>query len=405
MPYIGRGPELGVRSRFIYTATANQTSFTGNDDAGISLAYTDTLYMDVYQNGVLLVPATDYAATTGTSVVLVQGASADDTVELLVFDIFSVADSVSAKDGGSFAGNVGMGGTLSVTGNTTVGGTLGVTGASTLTGSLDVGTSTSGIINLKGGSTTSPQMRFFDGGTARARIGVPTGETYLSLSGSDTLAADVSIASDGKVGIGVTAPSCIFHASAGSSDSGLVDIARFENEGTSVNDGPRIQLTAGTSVRGAGMGALGDSLNSAHLVFHAGGNTERFRIASNGDLTGTDTSISSNSDERLKKDIEDYSYSMGIFKQYKPKSFNWKNPEPHGNKVNQKGFLAQDIKKLDEQWVGEIDLNRDSLDCDLITENSDGKRQVLTSKFGEKDAMYISIIQQLEARLAALEAK
>jgi hypothetical protein len=87
--------------------------------------------MDVYQNGVLLVPATDYAASTGTSVVLVQGASVDDTVELLVFDIFSVADSVSAKDGGSFAGNVGMGGTLSVTGNTTVGGTLGVTGVLT----------------------------------------------------------------------------------------------------------------------------------------------------------------------------------------------------------------------------------------------------------------------------------
>jgi len=106
MPYIGRGPELGVRSRFIYTATANHTSFSGNDDAGISLAYTDTLYMDVYQNGVLLVPATDYAATTGTSVVLVQGASVDDTVELLVFDIFSVADSVSKKDGGAFSGNL-----------------------------------------------------------------------------------------------------------------------------------------------------------------------------------------------------------------------------------------------------------------------------------------------------------
>jgi len=136
MPYIGRGPELGVRSRFIYTATANQTSFSGNDDAGISLAYTDTLYMDVYQNGVLLVPATDYAASTGTSVVLVQGASVGDTLELLVHDIFSVADSVSAKDGGSFAGNVGMGGTLSVTGNTTVGGTLGVTGAVTLSTKL-----------------------------------------------------------------------------------------------------------------------------------------------------------------------------------------------------------------------------------------------------------------------------
>jgi len=106
MPYIGRGPGFGVRSRFIYTATAGQTSFSGNDDAGISLAYTDTLYIDVYQNGVLLVPATDYASTTGTSVVLVQGASVGDTVEMVVYDIFSVADAVSAKDGGTFSGTI-----------------------------------------------------------------------------------------------------------------------------------------------------------------------------------------------------------------------------------------------------------------------------------------------------------
>ena len=131
MPYIGRGSDFGVRSRFIYTATAGQTTFSGNDDAGITLAYTDTLYMDVYQNGVLLVPATDYAASTGTSVVLVQGASVDDTLELLVHDIFSVADAVSAKDGGSFSGNVGMGGTLAVTGAVTLSTKLATTNLAT----------------------------------------------------------------------------------------------------------------------------------------------------------------------------------------------------------------------------------------------------------------------------------
>jgi len=73
-------------------------------------------------------------------------------------------------------------------------------------GNATIGTNTGGIINLKGGSTTSPQVRFFDGGTGRARIGVPTGQTYLSLSGSDTLAADVMIDSDGRVGIGTTNP-------------------------------------------------------------------------------------------------------------------------------------------------------------------------------------------------------
>ena len=41
------------------------------------------LYLDVYQNGVLLKPGTDYTATTGTTVVLVTGASLNDVVEMV----------------------------------------------------------------------------------------------------------------------------------------------------------------------------------------------------------------------------------------------------------------------------------------------------------------------------------
>jgi len=116
MAYIGTSPSNGVRRRFVYEATASQTSFSGNDENGITLTYVDSLYLDVYQNGVKLKAGDDYTATTGTSVVLAVGASADDVVEMVAFDVFSVNDSVSAKDGGSFAGNVGMGGTLAVTG-------------------------------------------------------------------------------------------------------------------------------------------------------------------------------------------------------------------------------------------------------------------------------------------------
>jgi hypothetical protein len=116
MAYIGTSPANGVRRKHTYTATAGQTSFSGNDDNGVSLVYVDTEYLDVYQNGVKLVAVSDYASTTGTSVVLVQGASVDDIVEIIAFDIFSVADTVSAGSGGSFGGNVGMGGTLAVTG-------------------------------------------------------------------------------------------------------------------------------------------------------------------------------------------------------------------------------------------------------------------------------------------------
>jgi len=117
MAYLGTSPSNGVRRRFVYTATANQTSFSGNDDNGTSLVYVDVAYLDVYQNGVKLKSVSDYASTTGTSVVLVQGASADDVVEIISFDVFSIGDTVSAADGGSFGGNIGIGGTLSVTGN------------------------------------------------------------------------------------------------------------------------------------------------------------------------------------------------------------------------------------------------------------------------------------------------
>ena len=119
MAYIGTSPANGVRRKHTYTATAGQTSFSGADDNNVTLTYVDTEYLDVYQNGVKLVAVSDYASTTGTSVVLVQGASVDDTVEIIVFDVFSVADTVSAGSGGNFAGNVGMGGTLNVTGDST----------------------------------------------------------------------------------------------------------------------------------------------------------------------------------------------------------------------------------------------------------------------------------------------
>jgi len=123
MAYIGTSPSNGVRRRFVYEATANQTSFSGNDESGITLTYVDSLYLDVYQNGVKLKAGDDYTATTGTTVVLVQGASADDVLEMVSFDVFSVNDSVSASAGGSFAGNVGMGGTLLVSGDVTIGDT------------------------------------------------------------------------------------------------------------------------------------------------------------------------------------------------------------------------------------------------------------------------------------------
>ena len=98
MTYIGRSPSVGVRSRFQYQASAGQTSFSGSDANSLVLSYNDTLYMDVYQNGILLVPGDDYTATTGTTMVLVQAASLNDIVEMVVYDVFSVANSFTKTE-------------------------------------------------------------------------------------------------------------------------------------------------------------------------------------------------------------------------------------------------------------------------------------------------------------------
>ena len=108
MPYIGKSPDFGVRNRFVYQATASQTSFSGSDGDAKTLSYTDSLYMDVYQNGVLLKPGTDYAATTGTSVVLVTAASLNDIVEMVVYDTFAISSSYTKTESATrypFKGN------------------------------------------------------------------------------------------------------------------------------------------------------------------------------------------------------------------------------------------------------------------------------------------------------------
>lgn len=98
---------------------------------------------------------------------------------------------------------------------------------------------------------------------------------------STTLKVD---SSNNRVGIGDASPTTALHVATGTNSSGLIDVIRLENSGTSANDGPRIQLTAGDSTSGAGIGALGVSLNSAHLVFHSGGNNERMRLDNLGRL-------------------------------------------------------------------------------------------------------------------------
>ena len=76
--------QTAVWKEYDYTATSNQTTFSGSDDNSNTLSYVPN-FIQVFLNGILLDPATDYTATTGSSVVLASGATAGDLVQISTF--------------------------------------------------------------------------------------------------------------------------------------------------------------------------------------------------------------------------------------------------------------------------------------------------------------------------------
>ena len=156
MAYIGKGLDNGVRNQFIFAATQGQTAFSGADSDGKTLAISDILYTDCFQNGVKLEPTTDYTVTL-TSLTLVNAASLNDVVDIVSFDIFAVPDTVPASTGGAFAGGISattgtFSGALSSTG-------IDVTGAVTAEGLTVDGSAVSAVLLTTDSYTSGTEFK------------------------------------------------------------------------------------------------------------------------------------------------------------------------------------------------------------------------------------------------------
>ena len=168
MPYIGKSPHFGVRNRFIYTATGDETSKSGADDNGATLTFTDGAYVDVYLNGVLLKPDTDYVTTTANTIGSLSALSTSDILEVIVYDVFSVSDTVSATSGGTFSGAVVAGSTLDMNGTELI---LDADGDSSITADTD------DTINFKAGG--SDRLTINSSGD----VDIETGDIFFSTAG------------------------------------------------------------------------------------------------------------------------------------------------------------------------------------------------------------------------------
>jgi len=87
--------QTAIWKEYVYTATTNQTSFSGSDDNSQTLSYVAG-YLQVFLNGVLLDNGTDYTATNGTTVTLVNGAASGDLIQIATFvKVLGTGDAVT----------------------------------------------------------------------------------------------------------------------------------------------------------------------------------------------------------------------------------------------------------------------------------------------------------------------
>ena len=89
-------------------------------------------------------------------------------------------------------------------------------------------------------------------------------------------------------------------------------------------------------------------------------------------------------------------------KKYETKIFDWKNPIVHGEREQQIGFIAQEVEVFEPRFIRDHQITEEENPDYEYVKDTDGV--IKTSKLGEKDAMYISVINQLITRIEILEA-
>jgi hypothetical protein len=333
---------------------------------------------------------------------------------------------------------------------------------------LSIGYSSNGMFS--GGATQLglTQNAYLDSGINWIYTTTNPASQYTQASGVHTWRSAASgtagTAISFNTGMTLNASGVLGVTNTGANGSGAVNAITITNPGTSAGDGPRLMFLSGTSTTGGcAIAGSGVALNSADMLFYAGGNTERMRIDTSGSLlinktsraadesfgitgklnsqcvqlvspttggydqinfrnpngqvgligsSGSSTSYGTSSDYRLKENIAPMTGALAKVAQLKPVTYKWKIDSTDGE-----GFIAHELAEVCPSAVsGEKDAVETYLD-DESNEQTRIKPQgidtsflvaTLTAAIQELKAIndtQTTTITALTARIVALEAK
>lgn len=286
----GGSQQSGVWTEYVYTATSNQTTFSGSDDNSQTLSYV-TGYLQVFLNGVLLDNGTDYTANNTTSVVLVNAANSGDLVQISTFvKVLGTAD-ISVD---TFSGN-------------------GSTTAFTLSENPDVEENIQVYIDgvYQEQSTYSVSTNTLTFSTAPANgttVEVSIGTRNVTLQNLEDLSmtGDLSLVDNKKLLIGTGNDLEIYHDGANSIIKDAGDGHVQVRSGTFTVGNAALSKTSALFSSGAGQVFYHN--NSARLSTTAAGASVTGDLVVSGDLTvqGTNTTLNT-----ATLDVEDLNITVG----------------------------------------------------------------------------------------------
>jgi len=357
MPYIGNT----AADRFVASKAATQFSGDGSTTAFTlehSVGADEDILVSV--DGVVQEPSVAYAVSNGTTLTFTAAPSSNSGNNIFVYYLFRTVGTVSHPNNGALSASTG-----------TFSGAVSVSGATTLSGNLGIGATTiDSDIHIEKSSDLEIKLERTGSGTST--IGVPSSGQLLinNTSNADMLLSTnnterLRIKNGGNVLVGTTNQSPAEGTGVG---------VRIGGNGTS-------QFSSSGD---AGLSVNRTSDNGNVMTFRRDG-TLRGRIS----VDGSSTSYITSSDYRLKENVTYDFDATTRLKQLKPARFNFIGIADK----TVDGFLAHEVQIVVPE----------AIDGEKDATNEDGSILAQGIDYGKIVPLLVKTIQELEARITALE--